>query len=408
MNTKKIAIMTSFIFIASIYANFVNAAAWTPLVRIPGLPATGTVNLSMYMVGLYDFLLSIVGIVAVMMLIIGGMRYITAAGNAAAIGDAKDIIQSAIAGLLLALLSWVFISTINPDILYIKDPGTTLSSLGAAGSFDITCTQSNDPCVCFDGTPVASPPATADNCAEYCRKDIPITSPGNNCKNLSTPANLCIAENSPSIPLNNKCECIDGETVTLSAAAPVGALCNDVCTNPIWVIPAKYHGINWDLRVGEDLNNLNGGDRFTAIQNKTVYFDVSRISDCLGRHTHVELDFDGGPFLSTVPERICCNNNKPAGGCAFLTRGDTCYVIPGIKDCDEQSSSIVIPFFGVLISTGTDIFPVNNNYAIWKNVYRAISPPNDPERVWVGISYQTAPGNCVDVEKVFEVDVVVP
>ncbi|MBU4078527.1 hypothetical protein KKE85_02895, partial [Patescibacteria group bacterium] len=62
--------------------------------------------------------LSVVGIVAVIMLIIGGMRYITAVGNPTAISDAKDIINSAITGLILALLSWVFISAINKCFLY--------------------------------------------------------------------------------------------------------------------------------------------------------------------------------------------------------------------------------------------------------------------------------------------------
>ncbi|MBU3918928.1 hypothetical protein KKC63_03450 [Patescibacteria group bacterium] len=106
MFSKKTAfIMAGFIFaIAMASANFAGAAEWTPLVRIPGLPATGTVNLSMYLIGLYNFMLSVVGIVAVIMLIIGGMRYITAVGNPSAIGDAKDIINSAITGLIFALL----------------------------------------------------------------------------------------------------------------------------------------------------------------------------------------------------------------------------------------------------------------------------------------------------------------
>jgi len=121
MFTKKISslILMSLLFMVVIFsANFAGAAEWTPLVRIPGLPPTGTVNLSMYLIGLYNFLLSIVGIVAVIMLIIGGMRYITAVGNPTAISDAKDIINSAITGLILALLSWVFISAINKCFLY--------------------------------------------------------------------------------------------------------------------------------------------------------------------------------------------------------------------------------------------------------------------------------------------------
>ncbi|MDF1498199.1 MAG: pilin, partial [Patescibacteria group bacterium] len=149
MNIKKITKIAIFVF-AVIYANSAIAQQWTPLVRIPGLPATGGVSLSAYMVGLYDFLISIVGIVAVMMLIIGGMRYITSAGNQAAASDAKDIINNAIIGLILAVLSWVFIKTINPDVLYIKSPVLTSTPMDNS-----KCTNSvfdADPCVCIDGT----------------------------------------------------------------------------------------------------------------------------------------------------------------------------------------------------------------------------------------------------------------
>lgn len=103
----------------------VHATPYQPLVRIPGLP-DGGVTISSYLVALYNFFLSIVGIVAVMMLILGGMRYISSAGNSSALSDAKDMIQSAITGLFLALFSWIIISTINPDLLYIRQPGENL------------------------------------------------------------------------------------------------------------------------------------------------------------------------------------------------------------------------------------------------------------------------------------------
>ncbi|MFH1522289.1 MAG: hypothetical protein ABIE43_00540, partial [Patescibacteria group bacterium] len=68
MNTKKTAVVIMAGFISTIIiasANFAGAAVeWEPLVRIPGLPSAGTVNLSMYLIGLYNFMLSIVGIVA--------------------------------------------------------------------------------------------------------------------------------------------------------------------------------------------------------------------------------------------------------------------------------------------------------------------------------------------------------
>jgi len=71
MPTKTaIAIMLSFAVMATfVGVDFASAqVVHTPLVQIPGLTPTGAVNLSMYLVGLYDFLLSIVEISA----IIGG------------------------------------------------------------------------------------------------------------------------------------------------------------------------------------------------------------------------------------------------------------------------------------------------------------------------------------------------
>lgn len=102
------------------------AKGYEPLVKIPGVDAT-EVDISNYLLGMYNFLLSIVGIVAVVMLIIGGMKYIMAAGSGGAVSSAKETIKDAILGLLLALLSYVIVGTINPDVLYLRQPGASFS-----------------------------------------------------------------------------------------------------------------------------------------------------------------------------------------------------------------------------------------------------------------------------------------
>jgi len=216
MPTKKTAfIMASLIFaigaIAS--ANFASAVEWTPLVRIPGLPPTGTVNLSMYLIGLYNFLLSIVGIVAVIMLIIGGMRYITAVGNPSAIGDAKDIITNAIIGLILALLSWVFISTINPDVLYIKQPGSAGVSdpaTGAQNLGDLAVTTSPSPCIAngASNSPMTINtgsilvPIKVTGCPCIDKTFVPAPS-GSNCQNICLPNNCLVADLKVGLDQNN-------------------------------------------------------------------------------------------------------------------------------------------------------------------------------------------------------------
>lgn len=97
---------------------------WTPLVKIPGMP-TGDAPLGGYIVALYNFLLGAIGIIAMIMLVYGGFRYMTSAGNPTAMGDAKDIFYSAIIGLALALISYLIIGTINPELLFTQDAKLT-------------------------------------------------------------------------------------------------------------------------------------------------------------------------------------------------------------------------------------------------------------------------------------------
>lgn len=73
-------------------------------------------NLAEYINVVYAFALGIVGIIAVVLIMAGGLRWIAAAGNESAITDAKEIITSAVTGLAIALLSFVILSFINPQI----------------------------------------------------------------------------------------------------------------------------------------------------------------------------------------------------------------------------------------------------------------------------------------------------
>ena len=69
----------------------------------------------------FNFSIAIGGIAAFAMLVLGGFRFLTSAGNPSAQKDAKDIITSAIIGLLLLLSSYLLLQVINPDILTLED-----------------------------------------------------------------------------------------------------------------------------------------------------------------------------------------------------------------------------------------------------------------------------------------------
>jgi soluble lytic murein transglycosylase-like protein len=74
-------------------------------------------NIGEYIQLVYQFALGIVGIIAVTLIMFGGVRWIAAAGNESMISEAKETITSAVTGLVIALLSYTILAFINPQIL---------------------------------------------------------------------------------------------------------------------------------------------------------------------------------------------------------------------------------------------------------------------------------------------------
>lgn len=92
---------------------------YTPLVNLPdqsGPIDTSGTNLSKYLSGLYAFGVAAAAGLAVIMVILGGIQYITSVAGEGKSGG-KQRITSAILGLLLALGSYIILNTINKDLL---------------------------------------------------------------------------------------------------------------------------------------------------------------------------------------------------------------------------------------------------------------------------------------------------
>ncbi len=77
----------------------------------------------------YLYVLGIAGTLAVIMIVFGGVKYITMAGNVSAQGDAKDIIKSAVWGLILLAGAFLVLNTINPSLVELKNPGLVQQEL---------------------------------------------------------------------------------------------------------------------------------------------------------------------------------------------------------------------------------------------------------------------------------------
>lgn len=105
----------------------------------------------------YQFALGIVGIMAVVLIMFGGIRWISAAGNEQTISDAKEIIVAAVIGLVIALLSYSILVFINPrftnlDLAVIKIPvqtqcGFTVPTMVAIEDRDGLKSQGKSICV---------------------------------------------------------------------------------------------------------------------------------------------------------------------------------------------------------------------------------------------------------------------
>ena len=90
----------------------------------PGANRVGA--LQGYFGTLANILVAIIVSVAVIMIAVGGYFYMTAGGSGTRIATAKALIVSAILGVVLALVSWVILNTINPDL--VKQPDVVTGS----------------------------------------------------------------------------------------------------------------------------------------------------------------------------------------------------------------------------------------------------------------------------------------
>ncbi len=77
----------------------------------------GTKDASDIIPAIYKFGLGLVGISALIALIVGGVYYMTAGGSQDRAKKGREWLGNAVFGLVLALLSYLILNTINPDLL---------------------------------------------------------------------------------------------------------------------------------------------------------------------------------------------------------------------------------------------------------------------------------------------------
>ncbi len=133
--------------------------------------------LGQYISGIYNFMIGIVGLVAAVMMIVGGFEYLTSAGEKSKIEAGKKRIINALTGMALAFGSYLLLYVINPNLV-------TFSSLQLAGVPTVTYgditelgggTATPTPGTPSVPAPVADTGAhtavcnSVDTCLPYCR-----------------------------------------------------------------------------------------------------------------------------------------------------------------------------------------------------------------------------------------------
>jgi|GEM_PF-1035776 len=98
-----------------------------PQITVPGSIFKSTASttitnssLSLYIKAFYDYGMTIAGILAALVLMGGGILWLTSAGNDTKITKARELIIGSIAGLIVLFSSWIILNTINPDLINLK------------------------------------------------------------------------------------------------------------------------------------------------------------------------------------------------------------------------------------------------------------------------------------------------
>lgn len=106
----------------TLYAAKAQVRLETGLPNIPGGQLPARDELPAYIKYLFLFGLGSISFLALAQMIIGGIMYILAAGNATKVEDAKDTIFQALLGVGILIVSYLLLRTINPDLVNLRNP----------------------------------------------------------------------------------------------------------------------------------------------------------------------------------------------------------------------------------------------------------------------------------------------
>lgn len=85
------------------------AASALTIEEVGGTVALGTADLKTTVVNIIQWVLGLLGLIAVIMILYGGFVWMTAGGNEEKVASAKKVISAAVIGLIIVLLAWAIV-----------------------------------------------------------------------------------------------------------------------------------------------------------------------------------------------------------------------------------------------------------------------------------------------------------
>jgi len=229
----------------------------------------------------------------------------TSAGNPATMANAKDIVYSAIIGLALALLSWIIVSTINPELLFTTEPGmpsANLPSTSIGGNVPGSCAygslsrvegpEPEENCRCIGDTDVPGDTtceAKKSDYADWCNGKLNCEDPilggdigcdcGTHTTIMADLAGYCCASTNTIYntgnPVADKAACQAACTVQTDITS-----CDSICHTAVCNTKPECC-LKPDLRVGTNLDDVKYKE-ITAYVDQPIYFDIMTYSvNCL-------------------------------------------------------------------------------------------------------------------------------
>ena len=267
----------------------------------------GEVNIQLlgnYLAAWYNFLLGSVGIIATIVIMWGGFKWLSSRGDTKQISDAQDIIFSAIAGLIIAFGSFLIISLVNPNLTKINMPGLDDIKIMASQEYDTI------------GPDTEMPVSTGSRA---------------NRSNAPTPGGLTpgMSDFSSNLSETNQIRSIDINTQTLTATI------TDNNGNTI-EIP-----INIGVNGTSDSQSAYAGDRKTPLGSYTLTED-QRIANNYPNETITVSGTNVGPAFLNTSISDANGNNRGIGihGGALDSQGQLRPTYGCIRVSNENLSAI--------------------------------------------------------------------